>query len=91
VGGVIVMSANRTSPAAAKRCTRPVDESDQAPLQGFLVQEMIAHGAELILGFHRDPQLGPAVLLGFGGITAELFQRPRRFACRRWAGRMPRR
>jgi acyl-CoA synthetase (NDP forming) len=42
-------------------------------LEGFLVQEMIRDGVELILGFHRDPQLGAAVLLGMGGIATELF------------------
>lgn len=41
---------------------------------GFLVQEMIIGGTELILGFHRDPQLGPALLLGMGGVAAELLQ-----------------
>jgi acetate---CoA ligase (ADP-forming) len=35
---------------------------------------MVRGGVEMILGFHRDPQLGPAVLLGYGGITAELFE-----------------
>jgi acyl-CoA synthetase (NDP forming) len=44
-----------------------------ARLEGFLVQEMVTGATEMILGFHRDPQLGPAVLLGLGGITAELF------------------
>jgi len=39
----------------------------------FLVQEMVSGGTELILGMHRDP-LGTAVLLGMGGITAELFK-----------------
>jgi acyl-CoA synthetase (NDP forming) len=39
---------------------------------GFLVQEMIADGVEMILGFTRDPQLGPTVLVGMGGVTAEL-------------------
>jgi acyl-CoA synthetase (NDP forming) len=39
----------------------------------FLVQEMVAGGTELILGMHRDP-LGTAILLGMGGITAELFK-----------------
>jgi len=34
---------------------------------------MVAGGTEMILGFHRDPQLGPAVLLGMGGVAAELF------------------
>jgi len=42
-------------------------------LEGFLVQELIRDGVELILGFHRDPQLGAAVLLGMGGIATELF------------------
>jgi hypothetical protein len=41
---------------------------------GFLVQEMVSGGVELILGFHRAPQLGPAVLLGTGGVAAEIFQ-----------------
>jgi acyl-CoA synthetase (NDP forming) len=36
----------------------------------YLVQEMVA-GTEMILGFHRDP-LGDAILLGMGGVTAEL-------------------
>ena len=39
----------------------------------FLVQEMVAGGTELILGMHRDP-LGTAILLGMGGVTAELFK-----------------
>lgn len=42
--------------------------------ESFLIQEMVLGGQELILGFHRDPQLGPALLLGMGGVTAELFQ-----------------
>ena len=41
--------------------------------EGFMVQEMVRGGVEMILGFHRDPQLGGAVLLGLGGVTAELF------------------
>jgi acetate---CoA ligase (ADP-forming) len=39
--------------------------------QRFVVQEMIHSGIELILGMHRDP-LGTAILLGAGGITAEI-------------------
>jgi len=73
VGGVIV---NVNPRDVARRCEEmhaAVTKATKAPLQGFLVQEMIANGTEMILGFHRDPQLGPAVLLGLGGITAELF------------------
>lgn len=42
--------------------------------EGLLVQEMARGGVEMILGFIRDPQLGPAILLGMGGVTAELIK-----------------
>ncbi|MDK3021999.1 acetate--CoA ligase family protein [Cupriavidus taiwanensis] len=38
----------------------------------FLVQEMVKGGVEVILGMHRDA-LGTAILLGMGGVAAELF------------------
>ncbi len=40
--------------------------------RAWLVQERVTGGVEMILGLHRDP-LGTAVLLGMGGVTAELF------------------
>ena len=55
------------------RAMRAAAAKASAKLEGFLVQEMVHGGTELILGFHRDPQLGPAILLGLGGIGAELF------------------
>ena len=39
----------------------------------FLIQEMVAGGVEMILGLRRDA-LGTAILLGAGGIQAELFR-----------------
>lgn len=42
--------------------------------EGFLIQEQIAGATELILGFRRDPALGPAILLGGGGTVAELYE-----------------
>lgn len=40
----------------------------------FLVQELVTNGVEIILGFHYDAQLGPVILLGMGGVTAELLR-----------------
>jgi acetate---CoA ligase (ADP-forming) len=40
---------------------------------GFLVQELVEGGVEMILGVHRDPQLGPIILLGMGGVAVDLF------------------
>ena len=39
----------------------------------FLVQEMASGAMELIVGMHKDP-LGTAILVGVGGVTAELFE-----------------
>jgi acyl-CoA synthetase (NDP forming) len=41
-------------------------------VRGLLIEPMAPHGVELILGFRRDPQFGPAVLAGFGGILTEV-------------------
>ena len=45
----------------------------EADLRGVLIQRMESGVAEVILGFRRDPALGPVVLLGTGGVLAELF------------------
>lgn len=46
----------------------------QAALDGVLVQEMISDAHELILGINNDPLFGPAVMVGFGGIFAEVLK-----------------
>jgi acetate---CoA ligase (ADP-forming) len=43
-----------------------------ARLDGILLQEMQPKLLELILGYRHDPLVGPTVLLGAGGIAAEL-------------------
>jgi acyl-CoA synthetase (NDP forming) len=42
--------------------------------QSFLVQPMLKGDLELIVGTIRDPQFGPAVMLGLGGIHAEVYR-----------------
>jgi acyl-CoA synthetase (NDP forming) len=37
------------------------------------VQELVRGGVELILGFTHDPHVGPVVLVGAGGVAAELY------------------
>ncbi len=43
-----------------------------AIIDGILVQEMVTGLAEVILGFRRDPEVGPVVVLGAGGVLAEI-------------------
>ncbi|MBC4014960.1 acetate--CoA ligase family protein [Siccirubricoccus deserti] len=45
-----------------------------ARLDGVLVQRMAQKGVELILGARRDPQFGAMVLVGTGGVQAELWR-----------------
>ena len=40
--------------------------------EGVLVQEMVTGKRELVLGLHREPQFGPCVMLGLGGVLTEV-------------------
>jgi acetyl-CoA synthetase (ADP-forming) len=41
---------------------------------GVLVQQMIKGRRELVLGLTRDPQFGPCVMFGLGGIFTEILE-----------------
>ncbi|MFO7569912.1 MAG: acetate--CoA ligase family protein [Smithellaceae bacterium] len=41
---------------------------------GVLVQEMIKGRRELVMGLTRDPQFGPCVMFGLGGIFTEILR-----------------
>ncbi|HZQ62368.1 MAG TPA: acetate--CoA ligase family protein [Casimicrobiaceae bacterium] len=72
VGGVAIGVAVDDIGERLTRMTDAVERHTGTRPQRFLVQEMIAGGFEVILGMRRDP-LGTAILVGMGGITAELF------------------
>jgi acyl-CoA synthetase (NDP forming) len=74
VGGVKVGVPAADIPAACATMLEDLRRAGAPEPEGFLVQELVRGSAEVILGFHRDPQLGPAVLLGMGGVAAELFR-----------------
>jgi acyl-CoA synthetase (NDP forming) len=73
VGGVAVGVNPETMAARIASMTAEVKSNTGKLPEGFLVQEMVTGGTELILGMHRD-SLGTAILLGMGGVTAELFK-----------------
>ncbi|MFN7001049.1 MAG: acetate--CoA ligase family protein [Elioraea tepidiphila] len=45
-------------------------------IRGFLIAPMEQGVGEVLLGFRRDPQAGPVVALGAGGVLAELMPPP---------------
>ena len=44
------------------------------PPAAFIVQPQLRGDLELIAGVVRDPQFGPAVMLGLGGVRAEVYR-----------------
>jgi acyl-CoA synthetase (NDP forming) len=76
VGGVRVNIASKDEASAAydallasARQHRP-----KAELQGVLVSPMARKGVEIIVGTLLDDTFGPMVMVGLGGVTAELFK-----------------
>ena len=45
----------------------------QVRITGVSVQEMVGEGVEVIIGVNCDPQLGPVLLFGSGGVMVEVY------------------
>jgi acetyltransferase len=76
VGGVVlgVSSPPDVLAAADAMLARVRHRRPDATIQGILVQPMAPSGKELLLGAVRDPQFGPLVMVGFGGIYVEVLR-----------------
>lgn len=61
-----------SGPAAVDQAFGRIREKIKSPLEGILVQEMMAGSRELVAGLSRDPQFGACVMLGFGGVMTEV-------------------
>ncbi|RZS86654.1 acetate--CoA ligase family protein [Pigmentiphaga kullae] len=72
VGGVAVNLAPEAVGERLEAMAAEVEARAGVRPDRYLVQEMVGGGVELILGMRRDA-LGSAILLGMGGVTAELF------------------
>ncbi|MBY4895871.1 acetate--CoA ligase family protein [Cupriavidus sp. AU9028] len=71
VGGVAVDVGPQDIEHRMARMAQEVGAATGTVPDRFLVQQMVRGGVEVILGMHRDA-LGTAILLGMGGVTAEL-------------------
>jgi acyl-CoA synthetase (NDP forming) len=75
-GGVALgLPDGQTASVAAREIEKRVKaHMPNAKLEGFLVQKMERGLAEVILGFRRDPLVGPTITVGLGGVLAEIYK-----------------
>ena len=75
-GGVALgLTDGQTAAVAAREMEKRVKaHAPDARLDGFLVQKMERGLAEVILGFRRDPLVGPTITVGLGGVLAEIYK-----------------
>jgi acetyltransferase len=59
---------------AYKQIVAAVVDHAGSPPDGVLIAEMVSDGIELVLGANRDPEVGPVILFGTGGIALELYR-----------------
>ncbi|MEP6619814.1 MAG: acetate--CoA ligase family protein [bacterium] len=73
VGGVRVGISGEEEATAAYReiLARVGTAVPDAQVSGVLVQRMVPHGRETIVGITRDPEFGPLLMFGLGGILVE--------------------
>ncbi|MEE9535439.1 MAG: acetate--CoA ligase family protein, partial [Nitrosopumilaceae archaeon] len=43
-------------------------------VKGILLEKMVPKGVELIVGLQNDPQFGPVIMAGLGGVLTEVFR-----------------
>ena len=58
---------------AARQMNDKLSSLRQAP-SGFVVQRLVSRGVEMLLGVVHDPQFGPVVACGAGGVQVELLR-----------------
>jgi len=68
--------------ASAEEVTAAYDEivaaarryDSDAKIEGVAVQKMAPQGTEVIIGMSKDPQFGPVLMFGLGGILVEVLK-----------------
>ncbi len=74
VGGVRLNIGNsRQLKAAFTEMFREIKlKQPEAKIEGVIIQEYLTKGTELLLGSKRDPQFGPVLAFGSGGVFTEI-------------------
>lgn len=76
VGGVkLNIHGAEEAKAAYKEIMESVtSKRPDAKINGILMVPMLKQGVEMIIGVNNDPQLGPMIMVGMGGVFVEVFK-----------------
>jgi acyl-CoA synthetase (NDP forming) len=74
VGGVRLNLLDADALVAAELEVRTVLRAQGIEPQSWLVEEMAPHGVEVVIGGTMDPEFGPMVMVGLGGIFVEVLK-----------------
>src|SRR3990172_6041676 len=76
VGGVkLGLSSAKDVEAAFGEIVSSVKQRQpDARIEGVAVQKMAAPGTEVIVGMSKDPQFGPVLMFGLGGVFVEVLK-----------------
>lgn len=61
----------RSEEELLRACDSIIENLEGEESEGFLVQQMVRGEREFVIGMVRDPQFGPCVMFGLGGIFTE--------------------
>lgn len=75
IGGVVLgLETARAVRDAYARITRTVRRKAGVAADGVIIAEQVSGGLEVVLGASRDPEAGPVILFGSGGVHLELYR-----------------
>lgn len=72
VGGVRTGLKTAAEIEVAIRSMMAADPIANSRIDGFLLEEMAPAGQEIVVGGVRDPQFGPLIMAGLGGVLVEV-------------------
>jgi acyl-CoA synthetase (NDP forming) len=74
-GAVVVgLDSVKAVRAAYRQIVDAVARHSGGAPEGVLIAEQVSDGIELVLGVNRDPEVGPVILFGTGGVALELYR-----------------
>jgi len=69
-----IIRLNLKNAGEVRRAFKEIKANAGDKLKGVLVQELVKGQRELVIGLVRDPQFGPCVMFGLGGIYLEILR-----------------